>query len=234
VSNKRASQDRKARLAEVQDAQRAKERRIIVAIVAAVTVVLLVLAGLVVYAISDARSQQLPNLGASAAQAGCDAATTDATTGGGEHVGPGTRKPDQTTVEYETVPPSHGPHFARPVLDGPTFYTEKDRPPVEALVHNLEHGYTVLWYDPAKAKGQEALLKDIAEKANKQPQAQGKFIVVPWESERGAFPDGKPYALSHWSKDAGHRQFCGELSGQAVIDFIEKFPQSDAPEAGAP
>ena len=27
------------------------------------------------------------------------------------------------------------------------FYTEDDRPELEALVHNLEHGYTILWYD---------------------------------------------------------------------------------------
>ncbi|MGH3682534.1 MAG: DUF3105 domain-containing protein, partial [Natronosporangium sp.] len=42
----------------------------------------------------------------------------------------------------------------RAALSGPRaggrrgFYTPDDRPRVEQLVHNLEHGYTVLWYLP--------------------------------------------------------------------------------------
>ena len=27
------------------------------------------------------------------------------------------------------------------------FYTSDDRPAVATLVHNLEHGFTLLWYD---------------------------------------------------------------------------------------
>ncbi len=26
-------------------------------------------------------------------------------------------------------------------------YTKEDRPPLGRLVHNQEHGYTILWYD---------------------------------------------------------------------------------------
>ena len=37
------------------------------------------------------------------------------------------------------------------------FYTDKDRPELEALVHNLEHGYTILWYDDTIADDPDEL-----------------------------------------------------------------------------
>ena len=115
------------------------------------------------------------------------------------------------------MPPSSGPHFAAPAVSERKFYTAADRPPLETLVHNLEHGYTVLWYDGAQAKGKEQLLRDIAEQGNKQPEAQDKFLVVEWDSSRGAFPADKPYALAHWAKDTGKRQMCGDLSGARMV-----------------
>lgn len=231
MSNKKASQDRKARLAEVQQAQKSKEKRVVVGIVVGCLVLLAALGGVVLYAINDAKAQQLPNLGVAAAAASCDPVTTDEGSGTGEHIGPGSQKPDQTTVEYDTVPPSHGPHFAQPAVSARKFYTAEDRPPVETLVHNLEHGYTVLWYDAEKAKGKEQMLRDIADQANKKAESQDKFLVVAWDSARGALP--KPFALAHWSKDAGHRQLCGDISGAVIVDFIEKHPASDTQEPGA-
>ena len=232
MSNKRASQDRKARLAEIQNEQKAKERKVKVGIAAASAVLLAGLGGVVFYAINDAKAQQLPNLGVSVASASCDPATTDEGGGTGEHVGPGTDQPDLTSVDYTTVPPSHGPHFVQWDVSGRNFYTADDRPALETLVHNLEHGYTVLWYDGAKVTD-TSLLKDVADRGNKLPESSGKFKVVEWDADRGAFPADKPYALVHWAKDAGHRQLCGDLSGQAVVDFVKKFPASDTQEPGA-
>jgi hypothetical protein len=78
-----------------------------------------------------------------------------------------------------------------------------------------------------------ALLKDIADQGNKLPESSGKFKVVEWDQSRGSFPADKPYALAHWAKDAGHRQLCGDLSGQVVIDFVKKYPKDDTQEPGA-
>jgi hypothetical protein len=233
VSNKKASQDRKARLAEVQKAQKAKEKRVVVGIVIGCLVLLAGLGAVVTYAINDAKGQQLPALGVSAAAASCDPITTDTGGGQGEHVGPGTPKPDQLTVEYDTVPPSRGAHYAAPAVSERKFYTAEDRPPLETLVHNLEHGYTILWYDGEKVQGKEQLLRDIAEQGNKQAEAQDKFLVVEWDASRGEFPADKPYALAHWAKEAGHRQMCGDVSGEVIVDFIKKYPASDTQEPGA-
>ncbi|MEO5982152.1 MAG: DUF3105 domain-containing protein [Pedococcus sp.] len=232
MSNKRASQDRKARLSEIQNQQKAKERKVKAGIAAASAVLLVGLGGVVYYAINDAKSKQLANLGVTVASASCDPVTTDSGGGTGEHIGPGTDKPNETSVDYTTVPPSHGAHFASPDVSGRDFYTGEDRPALESLVHNLEHGYTVLWYDGSKVKD-TAMLKDVANQGNKLPESSGKFKVVEWDASRGAFPAGKPYALAHWAKDAGHRQLCGDLSGQAVVDFVKKYPASDTQEPGA-
>ena len=232
MSNKRASHDRKAPLAEIQKQQQAKERRVVAGIIVGCLVLLGGLGAVVAYAINDAQSKKLPNLGVSLAAAKCDPITTDSGGGSGEHVGPGTAKPDQTSVKYDTIPPSHGPHFVQPDVSGRDFYTASDRPVLETLVHNLEHGYTILWYDGTKVKD-TALLKNIADQGNKLPDSAGKFKVVEWDQSRGAFPADKPYALAHWAKDAGHRQLCGDLSGQVIIDFVKKYPESNTQEPGA-
>jgi hypothetical protein len=231
LSNKRVAQDRKARLAEIQKQQQAKERRVVAGIIIGCVVLLVALGGVVAFAINDAQSQKLPNLGVSLASAQCSPATTDAGGGSGEHVGPGTSKPNETSVTYDTIPPSHGPHFVQPDVSGRDFYTAADRPAVETLVHNLEHGYTILWYDGSKVKD-TTLLKNIADQADKLAESSGKFKVVEWDASRGALPSDKPYALVHWAKDAGHRQLCGDLSGQAVIDFVTKYPATDTQEPG--
>ena len=45
-------------------------------------------------------------------------------------------------------------------------------------------------------------------------------MVAPWDTERGDFPEGKHFALTHWGAEQGFRQYCGELSGEVVQDFV--------------
>ena len=53
--------------------------------------------------------------------------------------------PAGTQVDYSTSPPTSGPHYGNPA--GPGFYSET--PPAGNLVHSLEHGAVVIYYDPA-------------------------------------------------------------------------------------
>jgi hypothetical protein len=235
---------RKARVAELKKAQKSRERRTVLMIVAACGVLVLLLGGVITYGILDARKNQPENLivalGAPAASASCDAVTTDAASGNSDHVGPGTNRTDVAKVQYSTVPPTSGSHFVQPVLDGRQFYSSADTPAVETLVHNLEHGYTVLWYLPSEESARTAQLKELATLGNKLAPSQAKFIVAPWNDSYGQFPSGKKFALTHWSAttdgsgkvtaQAGHRQLCGDLSGEAVKDFVTQFPRTDAPE----
>ena len=235
---------RKARVAEVKKAQQSRERRTVLIIVAACSVLVLILGAVITYGILDARKNQPDNLivglGTPAASASCDAVTTDAASGNSVHVGPGTNRTDVSKVQYSTVPPTSGSHFVQPVLDGRQFYSSADTPAVETLVHNLEHGYTVLWYLPSEAAARSSQLQELASLGNKLAPSQAKFIVAPWNEAYGAFPSGKKYALSHWSAtteasgkvtaQSGHRQLCGDLSGEAVKNFVTQFPRTDAPE----
>ena len=41
-------------------------------------------------------------------------------------------------------------------------YTADDRPELETLVHNLEHGYTILWYDETVAADDDAMTSSRA------------------------------------------------------------------------
>lgn len=60
--------------------------------------------------------------------------------------------PDGTRARYGMDPPTSGPHYD--AWAQPDFYT---RPlPYELLVHNLEHGHVVVYYDPQRTP-QEAL-----------------------------------------------------------------------------
>jgi hypothetical protein len=249
VPKKQVSQDRKARIAEMQQKQKERENRVRIQIIAGCIALLLVLAGGITYAYVDGRNHQpdvaIGAIGVAAALASCDKVTTDKAGGNGTHVGPGTSSPQTLKVKYDTVPPSNGPHFASPaVSNSRNFYTATDRPKMEVLVHNLEHGYTVLWYDVTAGNAKKAELEQLAKVANKTEWSLDKFIVSAWDPSYGELPVGKKFALSHWSatlaadgasvaSQAGHRQLCGDLSGEVVKAFVQKYPRTSAPEPGA-
>jgi hypothetical protein len=247
VPKKQLTQDRKARIAEQQRIEKARENRVRLQIIAGCVALLLVLGAGIAYAVIDANRHQpaeaITAIGVPASAASCDAPTTDKATGSGSHVGSGTSAPNTFKVKYSTVPPSTGQHFSKPEVSDRKFFTAADRPAIETLVHNLEHGYTVLWYDQQAGEAKKAQLEELAKVANKVDAASGKFIVSAWDPNYGQLPAGKKFALSHWSatfgpdgkivSQAGHRELCGDLSGEVVKSFIQKFPRTSSPEPGA-
>jgi hypothetical protein len=241
VPKKQVSQERKARIAEMQQKEKARENRVRLQIIAGCVALLLVLAAAITYAIFDARGNTpevaIAAIGVPASAASCDPVTTDKAGGGGDHVDPAAAP----KVQYDTVPPSTGGHYAQPEVSDRRFFTAADRPKMERLVHNLEHGYTVLWYDEQAGEAKKAQLEELANVANKTDAASQKFIVSAWDPTYGELPAGKKFALSHWSatpgtdqisvaNQSGHRQLCGDLSGEVVKAFIDKHPRTSAPE----
>ncbi len=219
--------ERAAKVEQMRAAQVAKERRRNLLVAAAAAVVVAVLVVLVVVVVRDYRADnpdQLRLVGVPEGDAGCDDVTTD--DGGGDDVA----NHVEGTVEYETVPPSFGPHFASPVYPAAPFYPADDRPPMEQLVHNLEHGYTVLWYSSELPQAQVDELEQISGIARDVDETAGKFIVSPWDDAYGDLPDGKSVAMSHWGAEQSHRQLCGSVSGEVVEQFVQDYPSSDSPE----
>jgi hypothetical protein len=233
--------DRKARVEQMRRQQQSTERRRTMLVMGAALVVVVVLVGLVVFAIVDFRrdnpnavAESVADVGVDAAAASCDDVITEKASGVNAHVGPGTSQPDKTTVEYASSPPSFGEHYASPAYPASEFYTAEDRPPLEQLVHNLEHGYTIVWFTEDLPKEQQDQLRRIAELAREMDEtAQSKFIVAAWDASRGEFPEGKQVAISHWGATDGYRQYCGSVSGDVIQKFVEEHPASDAPEPNA-
>lgn len=235
ANKKKETAERAARVEQMRAAQAAKERRRTLLVAGAAAAVVAVLVVLVVVVVLDFRRNnpdELPLIGVAAGAADCDPVEDDDAAGDdvSNHVGPGTPSPDVDVVEYDTVPPSYGPHYASPTYPAAPFYTAEDRPRMENLVHNLEHGYTVVWYAEDLPQAQVDQLEQIAGVARDDDATGGKFIVSAWDDAYGELPEGKQVALSHWAAESGHRQLCGSVSGEVVESFITDFPASDSPE----
>ncbi|SDS51516.1 DUF3105 domain-containing protein [Actinopolymorpha singaporensis] len=176
-------------------------------------------------------AKAFPALGVPAAQAGLSAVQNDSSAGINDH------RPTGEVIAYRTVPPSAGPHWAQPASFSRKFYDARDRPAIETLVHNLEHGYTVVWYDDTIADdpAQLAALRNIARRyESTEFDNARKLVVAPWKRGEGAFPAGKHLAFTHWSTAAGRRQYAAKVSGQAIARFMRKFPATDSPEPQGP
>ena len=65
-------------------------------------------------------------------------------------------------VDYKTNPPTSGNHFEIPAADGA--YTEA--PPMEHLVHSMEHGRVILWYQPTASPQLKGQLKTLFDEDN--------------------------------------------------------------------
>ncbi|WP_395693805.1 DUF3105 domain-containing protein [Nocardioides sp.] len=251
-SGKSAKSDRQAVVEQMRKQQQSAERRrssiIVVVCVAVALAIVAVPAYTIIKNKLDERkytSKALDQIGAPASA--CQDIVTKKADGNQNHV------PVGTPVDYTTAPPAFGPHWneagVAPAPFARKFYTAKDRPELEALVHNLEHGYTILWYDASVADDADQLsqVKAIAAKFEDSSDSfRDKFIAAPWTSddEGGkAFPDGAHVALTHWSaggtgetdqaKQLGAFQYCSAPSGAALQTFMEKYPFSDTPEPNA-
>jgi hypothetical protein len=241
VVKKNERDSRRAIAEQMRKAQQRKERqRSLLILGTCVLVVVALLGYAVVVYVQDQREKSaaagmpLDKLGVSASAAGCDPIKTTPTDRSQEHI------PAPTPIPYKDAPPAFGPHRPTPAGFERKFYTAKDRPEVAQLVHNLEHGYTILWYDDTAA-GDEEQLKDIEAIASKY--AGERFIAAPWTAADGAaFPSGKHISLTRWSADPkdpsdeskqrGNWQYCTATSGAVVSDFFDKWPNAESPEPG--
>jgi hypothetical protein len=180
-----------------------------------------------------AEGTPIAELGASKSAAKCDPVKSVDANGSGEHINPPTKIP------YEQAPPAFGKHWPN-YLQGSelrSFYTEGDRPEIERLVHSLEHGHTIIWYDETVKPGSDAY-KDVKAIAAKFNPETDKVMAAPWNTDDGgSFPSGKHVALTHWTgpeDQKGITEYCATPSGAVVSSFIKDYPASNAPEPAAP
>lgn len=237
--------NRRAVVEELRKEQQRSEKKRTALMIGAASAVGLVIVGMGAYPlISDSQDKEalagkdLQSLGVASDAASCTDVVTEKAEGNNDHRDVG------SDLGHDAAPPAAGPHYPTWAPLERKFYTPSDRPDVGFLVHNLEHGYNVLWYDETIADDEEKLaaVEDIAMKFEGESY-ENKFIAAPWTAEDGEpFPEGSHVALTHWSMGGtngnpegqlGVTQYCAEPSGEAVAAFVEDYPYTDSPEPGA-
>ena len=249
MAKKPAKSDRQAVIEEIRRKQKGAERRRGFAILGVCLTIAVVIVLAAAYRpvknwwdLRKFEDLQLAEIGAPASV--CEDVITKKAEGNEQHV-------DQNVpVEYADAPPAFGSHWnvagVAPVPGDRKFYTRGDRPPVEALVHNFEHGYTILWYDETAAEDGEmmSVIEGLAAKFSGDPDnLRSQFIAAPWTSEDGGdFPEGMNVAFTHWAgrvageeeaaEPVGVWQYCSEPSGEALEKFMLDYPYMNSPEGG--
>ncbi len=129
------------------------------------------------------------------------------------------------TVKYKTNPPTSGPHNPTPAHDGD--YVGKSPPPVEMLVHALEHGRVEIQYHtgtpPQRQRQLETLL---AEPISGQPAG---FDQLLFENNTGM-----PYAIAATAWQ--NRLACPTFNDRVFdalrafrVQYVNKGPEANIP-----
>ena len=239
---KQAKTDRQAVIDSIRSQQSKRENRRGMAIVGVCVAIAVVIVGAAAfkpikdwYDLRSYASDSLSDIGAEAST--CQKVTTKTAEGNQDHVEVG------TPMSYPDAPPAFGTHWNMWDTIDRKLDTVSDRPELGELVHNLEHGYTILWYDETIADSGDAMdtLRGMTSKLQGTTNLRDKFKAVPWTSEDGkAFPKGQHVAFTHWSvggvgetdpaKQVGVWQYCSEVSGAALDQFMEDYPYMDSSE----
>jgi hypothetical protein len=245
VGKSSKTNERRARIEQIERERKAAERKRTFLFSGVIGLVALVIIGVTGWSLWTETQREgaideasFAEFGVSEAAAGCDPVQKSPASGGADHINP----PQQ--IRYDQAPPSSGPHYPEWAGFDRKFYTAEDRPPVETLVHNLEHGYNILWYDETIADDPQALrqIEDVATKfEGSERDPANAFIAAPWTAaDGGQFPQGKHVALTHWYADPvtgqgeqGITRYCEQMSGAVVADFMAEWTQSEAREGGA-
>ncbi|MGH2446244.1 MAG: DUF3105 domain-containing protein [Thermoleophilaceae bacterium] len=126
---------------------------------------------------------------------------------------------------YSSVPGTSGPHWdPSGVANWGVYSTPQNE---TQLIHNLEHGGIVIWYEPDALD--VAQVDELAEYVNRQT-ASGisgrfKFILAPWDG-----PDfGHPIAVTAWRQ----LLYLDEVDTAAIDDFARAhYGRSPEPNGG--
>ena len=186
--------------------------------------------------------QLLTQAGQATDAAGCGDVTTTAPfdppdqdrvhIGGGDVAGP-------PLSQYPTTPPASGPHADVPLPAG--VYDSLTMSELYRSIHSLEHGATVVWYDPVAPASDVAKVIDFYDRRLQDAAVgQDRVIVAPYDfpsDPAGILPDGTQMALV-----ARHRlRTCASVDLAVAFDFTSQysFPTAEdreyagvAPEPG--
>ncbi len=236
MAKKSDSTDRRRRIDDIKSQQKKAERRTTMVFVA---IAVLVAGGLIASAVifgGGTGKLDIATIGVKKEAAACGEVEVASAAITGQHVGPGATTAaarSQTSVSYSTTPPTGGDHFLETAPPNKNFYDRDDDVRPENLVHNLEHGYVVVWYDKQATDAEINDLRKISKNiSNVNDRFGKKFIVAPYT--RGDFDGDNNVGMTAWAAS----QLCGKVSGEAIEAFAKDFrtpggAKSKAPEPNA-
>lgn len=128
---------------------------------------------------------------------------------GNAHVEPGTE------IEYESIPPTSGTHYPTTVDAG--FYEET--PPLGALVHSLEHGAVVIYYDPNEIDA--ATKESLRAFASTHTDQWASVIVVPHPQEGSS----APIVLTAWRHSLRLEEYDPETVRAFLGEYLGRGPE---------
>lgn len=144
---------------------------------------------------------------------------------------------------YPTIPPASGPHADIPPGPLPAgVYDTLTLPDLYRAIHSLEHGGTIVWYDPSAPAERIARVIEFYDRRLQDAEVgQDRVIVAPYDftgDPAGLLPEGGQIALVAW-----HRlRLCDRVDLAVAYDFTSQFSfptsssrdyQGEAPEPGA-
>jgi hypothetical protein len=128
---------------------------------------------------------------------------------------------------FDSDPPTSGNHFSQPLKAG--FYEETDPEtynghPLGYLLHNLEHGYIIFWYNCGA-------LETLSECNRIKDQIQGvmdrflnvKLIAFPWSSI------DVPVVMTSWGYMQRYEKFDEEIAQKFIENNRNRAPEKYAP-----
>lgn len=219
----RKEEARKEREARIRRAR----RRVLLRRLSRVGIVLLLAAliGVLIYWRGGESRRQRAEAAEAAERLGCSQ-VQDLADEGRQHLAAGEQPPD-----YGTTPGTSGKHNGSPLPPDPRVYDQPFDANLEArAVHNLEHGYVLLYYRAQDDAGvPDPIVDALADLAN----AEDQVILAPYPD----LPDEQSLAFAAWT----HLRSCPTVTADDANDviavargFIDEFrDHSDAPEAPA-
>ena len=129
---------------------------------------------------------------------------------------------DSDPGEYSTNPPTSGPHYAEE-LDAGFYETNDYQYPAGYLVHNLEHGYIIFWYncgllDEAACDDLKSEIESVMDEFNNV-----KVIAYPWDSI------DVPVAITSWGRSLKMEAFDAVQARTFYKTNLNKSPEPNAP-----
>lgn len=121
------------------------------------------------------------------------------------------REHTEEPVSYQSFPPTSGNHHPKPAEYG--FYVKEVK--FEHLVHSLEHGDIVLYYQNSLSDEELAQLRELSQFTYK-----GSGVIVLPNKDIKA-----PIVLTAWTKKANLDSFDIKQIKQFIYDHINKGPE---------